>query len=177
MSYPNAYCVKCGGHTDTLQKHTVLLQNNARALKGVCPSCATEVYKILPKGKDFGVKVPMTVAEQKKYPDAFCVKCQEHTPTKNQHTVVFENMSRAVTGTCGKCDSEVYRILGNQKAALKSVAPRAPARPAFGPADALRRVPMSRRAETSRVANQWTFLVAGCMILGIIAAFFAYSLF
>ena len=95
MSYPNAYCVKCGSHTDTLQKHTVVLQNNARALKGVCPTCETQVYKILPKGKDFGTKVAMTAEEKKKYPDAYCVKCKEHTPTKNAHTVVFENSARA----------------------------------------------------------------------------------
>ncbi len=53
MSYPNAYCVKCGTHTDTLQKHTVVFQNKARAVKGVCAQCASEVYKIVPKAKDF----------------------------------------------------------------------------------------------------------------------------
>jgi hypothetical protein len=115
MTYPNAYCVKCGTHTDTLQKHTVTLQNQARALRGVCPDCASDVYKILPKGRDFGAKVKMTEGERQRYPDAFCVKCQEHTPTLNPHTVILDNQSRAVTGSCKCCGTEVYRIIGNVK--------------------------------------------------------------
>lgn len=51
MSLPNAYCVKCGKQTETKQKHTVLLQNNSRALHGVCASCESEVYRVLPKKK------------------------------------------------------------------------------------------------------------------------------
>ncbi len=174
MSYPNAYCVKCGSHTDTLQKHTVVLQNNARALKGVCPTCETQVYKILPKGKDFGIKVPMTSEEKKKYPDAFCVKCKEHTPTKNAHTVVFDNNSRAVNGSCGKCGSEVYRILGSKDGA-KIVEAIEDAQKEAKKVSHL--VPLTRRADDSKKARmQWTYLVAGCMIMGIMAAFFAYSL-
>lgn len=178
MSYPNAYCVKCGTHTDTLQKHTVVLQNNARALKGVCPTCETQVYKILPKGKDFGTKVPMTAEEKKKYPDAYCVKCKEHTPTRNAHTVVFDNMSRAVNGSCGKCGSEVYRILGSKDGAkIVEAIENAQAAEAHGPAKVSKLIPLTRRAEEKKLAMQWTYLIAGCMIMGIIAAFFAYSLF
>lgn len=47
--YPNAYCVKCGSHTNTLKKHTVILQSNARALHGTCPDCGSEVFKFLSK--------------------------------------------------------------------------------------------------------------------------------
>jgi hypothetical protein len=176
MSYPNAYCVKCGTHTDTLQKHTVVLQNNARALKGVCPTCETQVYKILPKGKDFGTRVPLTAEEKKKYPDAYCVKCKDHTPTRNAHTVVFDNMSRAVNGSCGKCGSEVYRILGSKDGA-KIVEAIQDAQ-AHGPAKVSKVIPLTRRAEESKapMKMQWSYLIAGCMILGIMAAFFAYSL-
>ncbi len=52
MSYPSAYCIKCKAHTDTLGKHTVMLGNNRRALKGVCPVCATETYRFMPKKDD-----------------------------------------------------------------------------------------------------------------------------
>ena len=27
MSYPNAYCVKCGKQTESLDKHTIVMQN------------------------------------------------------------------------------------------------------------------------------------------------------
>jgi hypothetical protein len=49
MSYPSAFCVKCKAHTDTLGRHTVQLSNNRRALKGVCPVCATETYRFMPE--------------------------------------------------------------------------------------------------------------------------------
>lgn len=103
-SYPNAYCVKCGTHTETQGKHTVILQNNARALQGVCPTCASDVYRIMPKA---GAAEPA----KKDYPDAFCVKCKKHTPTNAAKTVILENASRALTGTCSCCGSEVYRLM------------------------------------------------------------------
>ena len=56
-NYPNAYCVKCGDHTDTQQKHTVVLQSNARALHGKCPKCGSEVFKFLPKKSKQGSKI------------------------------------------------------------------------------------------------------------------------
>jgi Zn finger protein HypA/HybF involved in hydrogenase expression len=177
MSYPNAYCVKCGTHTDTLQKHTVVLQNNARALKGVCPTCETQVYKILPKGKDFGTKVPMTAEEKKKYPDAYCVKCKEHTPTKNAHTVVFENMSRAVNGSCGKCGSEVYRILGSKdgKKIVEAIEQGQAGEKRLATVSHLPVRASRRRDDDKKARMQWAYLVAGCMIMGIMAAFFMYS--
>ncbi len=49
MAYPDSYCIKCKTHTDTLGKHTIILGNNRRALKGVCPICATETYRFMPK--------------------------------------------------------------------------------------------------------------------------------
>jgi hypothetical protein len=127
MSYPNAYCVKCGTHTATQQKHTVVLQNNARALKGVCPACSSDVFKILPKVKEGAAKMKLTDEERRRYPDAYCVKCQAHTPTVNAHTVMLENSSRAVTGSCRDCGSEVYRIVGNQGPTLAAPAAAAPA--------------------------------------------------
>ena len=49
MSYPNAYCLKCGAHTETEQKKTLVLKSNRRALNGLCHKCGHQVYKILPK--------------------------------------------------------------------------------------------------------------------------------
>lgn len=106
MSYPNAYCVKCGKQTESLHKHTVVMQNGSRAVKGVCSSCTSEVYKILPKKREIQEK-----AGKAEYPDAFCLKCRCHTSTENARTVVLDNNSRAVTGSCAQCGSEVYRIL------------------------------------------------------------------
>jgi hypothetical protein len=55
-SYPSSYCVKCKSHTDTLGKHTVMLSNKRRALKGVCPVCATETYRLMPEKKEAKAK-------------------------------------------------------------------------------------------------------------------------
>ncbi|MBM4250585.1 MAG: hypothetical protein FJ146_01270 [Deltaproteobacteria bacterium] len=110
--YPNAYCVKCGTETETKGKHTVLLANQTRALKGLCAHCTSEVYRIMPKIKAATATAPLTGAEKRHYPDAFCLKCQAHTPTKNAHTVILDNRSRAVTGKCGHCSHDVYRIIG-----------------------------------------------------------------
>ena len=52
MPYPDAYCVRCKAHTDTLGKHTIVLSNKRRALKGVCPVCATETYRLMPEKED-----------------------------------------------------------------------------------------------------------------------------
>jgi len=61
-NYPNAFCVKCGKHTDTLKKHTIVLQNNSRALKGVCAACESEVYRVMPKIKAAAFRSPLTAA-------------------------------------------------------------------------------------------------------------------
>jgi Domain of unknown function (DUF5679) len=110
--YPNAYCVKCGGETPTNFKHTVVLANHSRALKGLCSQCESEVYRIMPKINAATDKTRLSGSEKRRYPDAFCLKCQAHTPTKNAHTVLLDNHSRAVTGQCGHCNHDVYRIIG-----------------------------------------------------------------
>ncbi|HYX38911.1 MAG TPA: DUF5679 domain-containing protein [Oligoflexus sp.] len=61
MNYPDSYCIKCKKHTDTLGKHTIMLVNNRRALKGVCPICATETYRFMPKKDDQHVTPPLSV--------------------------------------------------------------------------------------------------------------------
>lgn len=58
MSYPDAYCVRCKTHTDTMGKHTVILSNKRRALKGVCPVCATENYRLMPHKKEDPIQAP-----------------------------------------------------------------------------------------------------------------------
>lgn len=172
--YPNAYCVKCGTHTETQKKHTVVLQNSARALRGICPACETEVYKILPKLKDLRPERQLTPDEKRRYPDAFCVKCQAHTPTVNAHTVILDNASRAVTGSCRQCGSEVYRIIGH-RSAEKSV-------PASKPSVRLRstatanaaKAPMAagRRSEDASLGDtRWSFVLAVGVMISIITAF------
>jgi len=61
VKYPDSYCIKCKKHTDTLGKHTIMLVNNRRALKGVCPVCATETYRFMPKKDDVRVTPPLSV--------------------------------------------------------------------------------------------------------------------
>lgn len=195
MTYPNAYCVKCGTHTETEQKHTVMLQSSARAVKGVCPKCASNVFKIVPKAKDFSEPSEAAQVAKKAYADAFCVKCQKHTETLNQKTIVLENASRAMTGQCKDCGKDVYRIMSpSQKAALRAIkneatvkaAPTVPtARQApaarvgkvvdrrAAPDLQARRAMPARHAETTH--GQWTYVAAGGAIISIIVGFFVYA--
>jgi len=184
MGYPDAYCVKCGTHTSTQKKQTVVLQNNARALKGECPTCATEVYKILPKGKAFKTTVDREESYKKKYPDAYCVKCHEHTPTLSAKTVIMENGSRAMTGTCGKCGSAAYRILGQKAQAdvvrddKKTEMKREDKIAVNQVAASDRRVPLTRRVDIMETKhNTWANVIGLVVIFGTVAAFLAYSIF
>lgn len=42
---------------------------------------------------------------------AYCVKCKEYTDPSSSKTVVLKNNSRAMTGVCPKCQSQVYKIM------------------------------------------------------------------
>jgi hypothetical protein len=176
--YPNAYCVKCGTHTDTKNKHTIVLTNSSRALKGVCASCESEVYRVLPKIRAAAATAkPLTADEQKKYPDAFCVKCQSHTPTGKAHTVFLDNNSRAMTGECKSCGSEVYRILGGKGAE----APKAAAAPAakvslLAAAKPKLAVVARKPMDARQASSSWTYVAAAGVIAGIIGAFFVYAI-
>lgn len=66
MNYPDSFCIKCKKHTETLGKHTIMLGNNRRALKGVCPVCATETYRFMPKKEDKQVTPPLSVISSSK---------------------------------------------------------------------------------------------------------------
>jgi hypothetical protein len=69
MSYPSVFCVKCKSHTDTLGRHTIELSNNRRALKGVCPVCATETYRFMPeKGVRDRETQLSVISSQRKFP-------------------------------------------------------------------------------------------------------------
>jgi len=185
-TYPDAFCVKCGTHTETKQKYTVVLASNARAVKGVCPQCASNVFKIVPKAKDFTApKAEAPAAAQAKYPDCFCLKCQKLTETLESKTVVLENASRALTGKCKDCGSDVYRIMSpSQKAALQALksgdrpVASAAVRQAVAAPDrrlqAPRRIYSARHAEYAQ-PNQWAFVAAAASIIAIIAAFFVYA--
>ncbi len=186
MSYPNAFCVRCGSHTDTLEKHTVVLQNSARALKGVCSKCESAVYKILPKGVSFKEIKKSTPAEIKKYPDAYCVRCQKHTPTSNAHTVIMDNNSRAVTGECHDCGAEVYRIIAqsNKKALVSDRKPftedhnakmlrsRLAALQAAKP----KALPITRRAADATRSPAWSFFAACGVIIVVVVSFVYFTL-
>ena len=173
MAYPNAFCVKCGTHTNTEQKHTVILSNNARALKGVCPTCDSKVYKILPKNKAFKTTIDSNEAAKKKYPHAYCVKCQDFTPTNNARSVVLKNGAHAMKGDCSKCGSESYRILGNQKLESAKIETKQEVKqPKKASND--RRIAVTRRAEVIESPEKnwakWLAigLIAGAVIAGLI---------
>jgi NAD-dependent SIR2 family protein deacetylase len=46
-----AYCVKCKAKREVANATEVTMKNGRPALKGVCPTCGTGLYKILPMKK------------------------------------------------------------------------------------------------------------------------------
>jgi Zn finger protein HypA/HybF involved in hydrogenase expression len=44
-----AYCVKCKATKEMKDAKEVVMKNKRKALKGVCPSCGTGMFKILGK--------------------------------------------------------------------------------------------------------------------------------
>ncbi len=47
----DAYCVKCKAKREIANPVQVTMKNGRPALKGVCPTCGTGLYKILPMKK------------------------------------------------------------------------------------------------------------------------------
>ena len=44
-----AYCVKCKAKREMKDAKEVVIKNQRKALKGVCPTCGTGMFKILGK--------------------------------------------------------------------------------------------------------------------------------
>jgi RNase P subunit RPR2 len=43
--------------------------------------------------------------------DAYCVKCKAKTEIKNPKEIIMKNGRPAITGTCSKCGTKVFKIL------------------------------------------------------------------
>ncbi len=54
-------------------------------------------------------------ATQETNPQAYCVKCKSKTDIVNPETVTMKNGRSAMKGHCKKCNTKVFRILGNAK--------------------------------------------------------------
>jgi hypothetical protein len=48
-------------------------------------------------------------------PQAYCVKCKSKTDIAKAEKVTMKNGRAALKGHCTKCDTKVFRILGNAK--------------------------------------------------------------
>jgi hypothetical protein len=44
--------------------------------------------------------------------DAYCVKCKEKVEIKEPEDVVMKNNMKALKGTCTKCGTKVFKIVG-----------------------------------------------------------------
>ena len=44
-----------------------------------------------------------------------CMKCKTQVEIKNEQNIVMKNGMKAAKGTCGKCGTKVFRILGKAK--------------------------------------------------------------
>jgi hypothetical protein len=52
---------------------------------------------------------------QETNPQAYCVKCKSKTDIVNAEKVTMKNGRAALKGHCQKCNTKVFRILGNAK--------------------------------------------------------------
>lgn len=46
-----AYCVKCKAKRDMKDEKEVTMKGDRRAMKGVCPVCGTNMFRIMGKAK------------------------------------------------------------------------------------------------------------------------------
>ena len=109
MSYPVAYCVKCKSYTETLDKHTVILNNNRRALKGVCPKCSSDNYRLLPAKTFDKLKNAYTIKGRST--EGYCMKCKSKQKVRFTEGRIFKNGRAAMYGNCETCKSDVYKII------------------------------------------------------------------
>ncbi|MFO8015958.1 MAG: DUF5679 domain-containing protein [Candidatus Woesearchaeota archaeon] len=49
---PKARCMKCRKQVEIKDPEEVILKNNLKAIKGVCPVCGTKVSRIVGKAKE-----------------------------------------------------------------------------------------------------------------------------
>lgn len=47
--------------------------------------------------------------------DAYCVKCKEKVEIKDPQEVTMKNGRPAISGTCSKCGTKVFRIKAKEK--------------------------------------------------------------
>lgn len=48
---PQARCMRCRKQVDIKDPKEVVLKNNLKAMRGVCPTCGTKVCRIIGKAK------------------------------------------------------------------------------------------------------------------------------
>ena len=121
MSYPDPFCVKCQSHTPVVGSRSVVLRNKARAVRGTCPKCHSEVYRILPKKKDDKVNRHLAEIKPQRFPiDAFqascrCKKCDKKTMALYKVGLLYSSGDRMLEGKCLTCGSVVKRDLVNYR--------------------------------------------------------------
>lgn len=98
MSYPSAYCIKCKAHTDTLGRHTIQLSNNRRAMKGICPVCATETYRFMP------------VKGQKKETELSLISSQRRLPKNGNSALKFKPALTSETNSAAASRLDSFHV-------------------------------------------------------------------
>ena len=46
--------------------------------------------------------------------EAYCVKCKEKVEIKNAQEVTMKNKRKAMSGSCPKCGTKVFRMVSNK---------------------------------------------------------------
>ena len=126
MSYPDPFCVKCQTHTPVIGSRSVVLRNSSRAVRGTCPKCQSEVYRILPKKKNDTVNRHLAEIKPQRFSiDAFeasckCQKCKKNTMALYKFGLLYNNGDRVLEGKCLTCKSTVKRDLVNYRKKIKT---------------------------------------------------------
>lgn len=121
--YPEAFCVSCRQHTDTQNRHTVVLANQSRALKGYCPKCKNQVYKIMPKKTKPNVSLGKAEAPIRQFhyktslttkgvtAMATCPSCHADQPALFLRAIRNPMGNPVLLGRCNVCKGDVRRTV------------------------------------------------------------------
>jgi ribosomal protein S27E len=60
---PEGYCVKCKAKNEIVHAVEEVMKNGRRAIKGVCPTCGTVMFKILGGKASVGSEPPTSLTQ------------------------------------------------------------------------------------------------------------------
>jgi hypothetical protein len=100
-----AYCVKCRAKIDIKDPKEVKLKDGRPAVKGTCPICTTNVFRI---GAMPTEEAPAEKEESVMTIRVYCEACRGHRDMKYPKEVKLKDGRPAVVGSCYVCGTNMF---------------------------------------------------------------------